>query len=103
MRAYIYLSSPRKAICGMVDFDVPIIDTPERIAALSEQQQPGSRQGMLDYLYGRARGYAIPILACREITPIPYALLKAEYDFSAPQHYLMLDHFQRLRDYLLKS
>jgi predicted transcriptional regulator len=101
VQAYIYLSSPRKAICGLVDFGTPIIGTPERIAGLSEQHHPGSRQGMLAYLEGKAHGFAIPILSCREISPISLECLKAEFGFTAPENYLVLDNHPRLRDYLI--
>ena len=68
VQAYIYLSTPRKAICGWVDFGIPIVDTPEKIAELAERQCAGSRQPMLDYLQGSARGFAIPILAYQDIS-----------------------------------
>jgi len=102
MRAYIYLSTPRKAICGFVDFGTPIIGTPAQIAELAERQCAGSRPGMLDYLQGKVQGYAIPILACHDIAPIPLEVLVEEFGFTAPQNYLMLEHHPHLRDFLAR-
>jgi hypothetical protein len=58
---------------------------------------------MLDYLQGKPQGFAIPILAVQEIAPIPYELLVAEFNFTAPQNYLLLDHHPPLRDFLLRQ
>ncbi len=90
VRAYIYLSSPRKEIAGFVDFGTPVIDTPERIADLAEQECSGSRRRMLDYLQGCEKGFAIPILE-----------LKERFRFTAPQGYMVLDRHPTLRDFII--
>lgn len=102
VQAYIYLSSPRKEIAGFVDFGTPVIDTPERIADLAEQECSGSRRRMLDYLQGCERGFAIPILAHEELSPgIPLRELKERFRFTAPQGYMVLDKHPTLRDFII--
>jgi predicted transcriptional regulator len=100
VQAYIYLSSPRKAIAGLVEFGSPIIDTPSGIAEFAEQQHTGSFAGMLEYLEGKERGFAIPILSYERISPIPLAVLREQFSFTAPQNYMVLDNYPELLTFI---
>ncbi len=92
VQAYIYLSSPRKEIAGFIDFGLPLVSTPERIAELAEKHSPGSRQTMLDYMRGNKQGFAVPILTHEIIEPIALQELREKFNFTAPQGYLVLDN-----------
>lgn len=91
-RAFIYVTSPVKAISGLIEIGAPIIDTPKRIAEIAEKEKCGSGHGTKEYLNGLEKGYAIPILSFWEIKPVGLEELREKFQFSAPQSYMYLSH-----------
>lgn len=100
--AFIYVSSPAKAIQGYIEFGMPIIDKIENIAAIAEEEKPGSREGTLAYLDGLEKGFAIPILSIREIQPLSLEELRSDFHFTAPQSYINVDTNPGLKEDLMK-
>lgn len=58
--AYIYISKTKKSIVAKIKFGEPIIADANTIALIAEQEEPGSYNGMMEYLYNNI-GYAIPV------------------------------------------
>ena len=102
VQAYIYLSSPRMEIAGFVDFDRPIIRSPQELANLAESQVPGSGQRVLDRLGKKPQGLAIPIISHETFAPIPLRALRehVNVNFQPPQNYFVLDNHPKLRDFI---
>ena len=51
--AYIYISKTKKSIVAKIKFGEPIIADANTIALIAEQEEPGSYNGMMEYLYNR--------------------------------------------------
>lgn len=49
-KAFIYISKTQKSIVAMIDFDQPIFGMSHEISVISERENPGSYQDMMDYL-----------------------------------------------------
>lgn len=98
--AYIYCSSPTKAIKGIIKFDTPIIGTPEEISDISERET-GEGALTAEYLKGKEKGYAIPVISWEEIEPVTLSTLKHDIpNFIPPQSYYRLDNKPKLHQYL---
>ena len=97
--AYIYISKTKKSIVAKIKFGEPIIADANTIALIAEQEEPGSYNGMMEYLYNNI-GYAIPV----EIIPIEeVSLSKLQQQFSnfvVPQSYYLLDKKPELLSFL---
>lgn len=94
---FMYISSPVKAICGIIYFDKVIrldeqiglydIDTDNRI-----------------YNYLHRYRYAGTIKAVQKIKPITLEQLKKGVpDFTAPQSYLYIDNKPKLKEFICKN
>lgn len=98
--AYIYISKTKKSIVAKIKFGEPIIADANTIALIAEQEEPGSYNGMMKYLYNNI-GYAIPV---EEIIPIEeVSLSKLQQQFSnfvVPQSYYLLDKKLELLSFL---
>ena len=96
--AYIYIS--KTSIVAKIKFGEPIIADANTIALIAEQEEPGSYNGMMEYLYNNI-GYAIPV---EEIIPIEeVSLSKLQQQFSnfvVPQSYYLLDKKPELLSFL---
>ncbi|HEU5140066.1 MAG TPA: hypothetical protein VFT51_08835 [Bacillales bacterium] len=88
--AFVYVSSPIKAVSALVEFGRPVIDSPEYIAEIAEKEKTGSFEGTMRYLEGLEKGYAIPILSFKEIQPVSLDDLRDKFQFTAPQSYFYL-------------
>ena len=98
--AYIYISKTKKSIVAKIKFGEPIIGDAQTIATISEQEEPGSYNGMMDYLYNNI-GYAIPIEEITPIEEVPLSELKHNFpNFVVPQSYYILDKKPELLSFL---
>lgn len=92
VNAFIYAPMPVGKMLGYVEFDVPIHDTLEEICRIAESEAPGSTPGMMEYMAGLTKAYAVPILKHEEIEPITLKQVRERFpDFSPPQSYSILD------------
>ncbi|MCM3782781.1 hypothetical protein M3231_07330 [Neobacillus mesonae] len=101
--AFVYVSSPVKQIKAFIEFGMPIHEEIEKLASIAEQHEPGSGPGIREYFSGLTAGYAIPILSCKEFTPLSLELLKGAYQFNPPQSYMNLAANPRLEQALLNK
>ena len=99
--AFVYVISPVKCISGIIQFDTPLIASPEEIGRIAEQQEPGNGKSVTEYLSKYNQGYAIPIRKVIKITPVPLASLQSEFGFTPPQAYLYLKNNRPLFDFLV--
>ena len=99
VQAYIYLTSPRMEIAGLVDFDKPIIRSPQDLA---DRVAPHKRQEMLDYFGTKPQGFLSPIISHETFEPIPLRALRehVNVNFQPPQNYFVLDNHPKLRDFI---
>ncbi|MDQ0417642.1 putative transcriptional regulator [Croceifilum oryzae] len=101
--AFIYCPSPDQKIRGVVQFDTPIIGSPEEISLIS-QESTGEGDLTAEYLKGKKQGYAIPVMGWEEITPLSLHELRFHFpNFVPPQSYYRLDHKPDLLEFLLSS
>ena len=92
--AYIYISKTKKSVVAKIRFGEPIIGDAQTIAAIAEQEEPGSYNGMMEYLYNNI-GYAIPI------EEVPLSELQKNFsNFVVPQSYYILDKKPELLSFL---
>jgi predicted transcriptional regulator len=63
---YVYLTAPASRLTAVIDLNVPVVDTPRRIADIAEQARPGNGASVLAYLEDLERGFALPIRRVRE-------------------------------------
>ena len=98
--AYIYISKTKKSIVAKIRFGEPIIGDAQTIAAIAEQEEPGSYNGMMEYLYNNI-GYAIPIEEINPIEEVPLSELQKNFpNFVVPQSYYILDKKPELLSFL---
>ena len=98
--AYIYISKTKKSIVAKIKFGEPIIGDAQTIATIAEQEEPGSYNGMMDYLYNNI-GYAIPIEEITPIEEVPLSELQQNFpNFVVPQSYYILDKKPELLSFL---
>ncbi|MDO3410480.1 hypothetical protein QWJ34_11980 [Saccharibacillus sp. CPCC 101409] len=102
VRAFLYLGAPVGAIAAYAEFGEPIAGTPEELAALAEDDEPGSFADTLAYFAGTDRGFAIPVRSVRAIDPLPLAELRGRFGFAAPRSYRRLDAESALGEALLR-
>ncbi len=101
VKAFIYASGSRKAVVGVVDFDAPIVAPVGKIAKIAEEQSPGSTRGMLEYMDGLERAYAIPILSVEILRPISLGVIRHDFPrFNPPQSYYVLANHPKLLKFL---
>ena len=92
--AYMYISSPVKAICGIVYFDsvIKLEDLKGKYSSEVDQR--------ID-LYSSNYLYAGTIKSVQKIKPIPLQDLRENVPgFTAPQSYLYVDNFPILKNYI---
>jgi len=97
--AYMYVSKPVKAICGIIYFG--------KIHSLEdwkiEYSNDANIQKRIDTHIDSYR-YGAEIIAFQEIQPIPLdSLRKNVPNFVAPQSYLLLENNDCLKDYVLSN
>ncbi len=101
-KSFIYISKTKKSIVGILDFDTPIIDTPENIAKMASDIKDSNYCDMYEYLKARKMSYAMKInkiyLFDREITALE--IKKAGLKFTAPQSYSILDNDNKILKYI---
>ena len=98
--AYIYISKTKKSIVAKIRFGKPIIADANTIAMIAEQEEAGSYQGMMEYLYNNI-GYAIPVEKIIPIEEVPLSLLQQQFpNFVVPQSYYILDKKPELLSFL---
>ncbi|MEC0368607.1 hypothetical protein [Paenibacillus chibensis] len=102
VNAFIYVSSPVKAIKAYIEFDAPIVDEVDPIGRIAEQEGSGTLSGITAYMKGLKTGYAIPIRSFREIEPLTLEELTNTYHFTAPQSYIFADSRPELKEELLR-
>jgi predicted transcriptional regulator len=101
-KAFIYVSRSTKEISAIIEFGKPIIDEPEVISELAEQNNPGTGKGIYEYLRDFKEGYAIPVLSFQEIEPVSLKELRDLFPgFTVPQSYLILNKKPELLSFLL--
>jgi predicted transcriptional regulator len=91
---FVYLTAPENRLCAVIDLDVAIEDTPERIAQIAERMHAGSGATVQPYLArkGRSVGYAMPIQRVRQYTGFAAAELERMLnEVCPPQGYIRLD------------
>lgn len=88
---YVYLTAPDARLAGVIDLDTPIVDTPQRIAALAERVRAGNGASVYTYLADLPQGYAMPIRQIREYPGVGIAELRRTLGtFHPPQGYTLL-------------
>jgi predicted transcriptional regulator len=91
---FVYLTAPENRLCAVIDLDVAIEDTPDRIAQIAERMHAGSGATVQPYLArkGRSVGYAMPIQRVRQYTGFAAAELERMLkEACPPQGYIRLD------------
>ena len=98
--AFIYISKTKKSIVAKIEFGEPIIEDAKTIAMIAENDEPGSYQGIIDYLYNNV-GYAIPIEKITLIDEVTLSELQKRFpDIVVPQSYYILDKKPELLSFL---
>ena len=98
--AYIYISKTKKSIVAKIKFGEPIIGDANTIALIAEQEEPGSYNGMMEYLYNNI-GYAIPVEEIVPIEEVSLNELQQQFpNFVVPQSYYILDKKPELLSFL---
>lgn len=101
--AYIYISRTLKKIVAKIEFGKPIIGIAKDIAMISETENPGSYDSIIEYMHNGI-GYAIPINKIIPIKEITLEEIKDSLpDFVPPQSYYILDNNVELLELLEKS
>ena len=94
--AYMYISKPTKAICGIIYFG--------KIHAISDWQEEYKdnieiTRRITDF--DKSYGYGAEIIGFQEISPITLSELRKNVpNFVAPQSYLLLENNRVLKDYV---
>lgn len=97
---YIYISKTKKSIVAKIKFGEPIIADANTIALIAEQEEPGSYNGMMKYLYNNI-GYAIPVEKIIPIEEVSLSELQQQFpNFVVPQSYYLLDKKPELLSFL---
>ncbi len=98
--AYIYISKTKKSIVAKIKFGEPIIADANTIALIAEQEEPGSYNGMMEYLCNNI-GYAIPVEEIIPIEEVSLSELQQQFpNFVVPQSYYLLDKKPELLSFL---
>ena len=98
--AYIYISKTKKSIVAKIKFGEPIIADANTIALIAEQEEPGSYNGMMEYLCNNI-GYAIPVEEIIPIEEVSLSELQQQFpNFVVPQSYYILDKKPELLSFL---
>lgn len=98
--AYIYISKTKKSIVAKIKFGESIIGDANTIALIAEQEEPGSYNGMMEYLYNNV-GYAIPVEEIVPIEEVSLNELQQQFpNFVVPQSYYILDKKPELLSFL---
>lgn len=100
--AYIYISKTLKKIVAKIEFGMPIVGTAKQIATISESENPGSYDGMMQYMRNDI-GYAIPVKKIIQLEELSFEEIKKIISgFVPPQSYYILDNKPELLN-ILKS
>lgn len=79
----------------------PIVGTPDQIAAIGDEDQPGIRDGLLRYFGSRPAVFAVPIVKDEIFDPIPLGRIReALPGFHPPQSYSFVDRNPALLAFL---
>lgn len=88
----VYLTAPVSKLAAVIDLDEAIVDTPQRIADLAEQANPGNGTSVFGYLKDLERGFALPIKKVREYGGFTAdELADMLGGFHPPQGYTLID------------
>lgn len=102
--AVVYVGDSVRGICALAELGEPIVDSPSRIAAIGEKDQPGIHRGLVEYFGSRKEGFAIPIDNYEVFDPIPLEQIKrAVSGFHPPQSYLYVDRNPTLLAFLQRE
>lgn len=100
----IYVSSPIKAIQGVVYFDRPIKDSIDNLLELARKTNYLFIEGIRDYFNNKKIGYALPVISARQFKqPIKLKEIQKIYDrFKAPQSFYCLENkqFLKIKEYI---
>ncbi|SFN66351.1 hypothetical protein [Xenorhabdus japonica] len=99
--AFIYVTTPVKAIKGIMLLGEPISGTARQIADIAEKAIPSNGKSVFDYFADNDFGLAIPIIKFIEIPEVSLDYLRKTHHFVAPQFYLKLDKNKSLYDDLI--
>lgn len=95
--AFMYVSSPVKAICGIIYFE-DVYKLSDLIDSCDEVISDRINRYLPKYQYAGS------IKAVQRIKPIHLEELKLNLpNFTAPQSYLYIDNYPELKDFLLKN
>ncbi len=83
--AYLYIPVPVGAIAAYAEFGRPFRGTPEELAAIAEQGEPGSYAETLEYLDGVEYGFAVPVLSVQPIEPLALHEMREAFSFAPPR------------------
>ncbi len=103
--AFVYVTRAVKKLCGIILFDRPVAGTAEEISAISERENPGSYEAMMEYFF-KGKGYAIPVRRVMEFAPVSLEEIREKFpDFVVPQSYYYLDveGKERLLEFFMKK
>lgn len=97
--AYMYISKPVKAVCGIIYFGKKYsIEDWKKIYSGDEIIMKRIEQ------YSKSYRYAMEIKAIQKIQPITLEKLRQNIEgFTAPQSYLLLENNAELREYLMNE
>lgn len=85
----VYVSGNIQELTAVAKFGKPIVAEPTVIADIAEQDRPGSREFIADYLGNREVGYAIPVEAYSILPAFTLDVLKSiEPRVTPPQSYM---------------
>lgn len=97
--AYMYISKPVKAVCGIIYFGEKYsIEDWKKIYSSDETIMKRIEQ------YSKSYRYAMEIKAIQKIKPITLEKLRQNVEgFTAPQSYLLLENNVKLKEYLMNE
>lgn len=102
--AWIYCTIPDGHVRMTIEFDKPIYGTPQEIAALRENVDPGNYENMVNWLGNHKTACAIPIKSFKLIHEISLNSIRAEFPgFQPPQRLIYLDRKPELLQFLKKE
>ncbi|MFI0793045.1 hypothetical protein ACH4OY_10140 [Micromonospora rubida] len=97
VRWYVYLTAPVARLGAVIDLDVAVVDTPQRIADIAERARAGNGASVFEYVRDLPHAFAIPILRVAEYPGMTLEQLKDELGaFHPPQGYTKLRNHPEL-------
>lgn len=101
--AFIYVTVPEKVIKGAVLLGAPIEGNAMEIAEIAEKAIPGNGSSVYDYFIEKDFGLAMPIQEIYAVDPLPLDEMRQNFDFVAPQFYMLLDKKPELLRLLIEK